>query len=153
MCRNSTASRSSRFFQLEAAAYIGNILSYVSSSALVDVDPWIPIVLGLLLLSLVGVHLLVTARSIKVERRETREELTTPPGEIGQDQCLVDGSADADSDKTRWKYVYSFFMLVKQRKVILALLVGYWLRMLAVSVTGLQLLYVSRIFNWSYSKV
>lgn len=151
---NLTKSRSSRFFQLEAAAYIGNILSYVTSSVLTDADPWIPILLGLLLLLLAGVLLLVTARSIKVDRRETQEETTIPPGENEQEnQDLVDNVEVTSSGKKRWEYISSFFALVRQRKVILILLAGYWLRMLAVSVTGLQLIYVSWLFEWSYSKV
>lgn len=148
--RNSTASRSSRFFQLEAAAYIGNILSYVTSSSLADVNPWIPILLGLVLLLLAVILLLVTSRFIKVDRKKSAEELAAMPE---GDQDAIDENEDTGSNKSSWEYVQSFLTLVKQRKVILVLLAGYWLRMLAVSVTGLQLLYTSQLFDWSYSKV
>ncbi|KAK6081575.1 ATP synthase F0 [Seiridium cupressi] len=141
--------RSSRFFQLEAAAYIGNILSYVISSALSDVNPWIPILLGLVLLLFAIILLLVTSRFIKVDRQKPAEELAAT---LEGDQDAVHGNEDTGSNKSGWEYVQSFLTLVKQRKVIPALLAGYWLRMLAVSVTGLQLLYTSRLFDWTYSK-
>ncbi|OIW32352.1 MFS general substrate transporter [Coniochaeta ligniaria NRRL 30616] len=146
--------RSSRFFQLEAAAYMGNILSYLVSSALADANPWVPIISGLLLLLAANVLLLATAGSLMVDRRKIQEDSTATPGEDGQqDQDPVDQDQQASQGKERWwGYISSFSALVVQRKVILVLLAGYWLRMLAVSVTGLQLIYVSRLFGWSYSK-
>jgi len=144
--------RSSRFFQLEAAAYVGNILSYVASSALADTDPWIPIMLGVALILLALVLLLTTATAIQVDRRETENEGEGGQPEHGGSINEIENTVPKDKPK-QWEYLSSFFALVKQRKVILALLAGYWLRMLAVSVVGLQLIYVSRLFDWSYSKV
>lgn len=64
-----------------------------------------------------------------------------------------DDQNSTGSQKSKWQIFGSILTFVKGRKIMVVLLAGYWLRMLAVSVTKLQLLYVAKLFGWTYAKV
>lgn len=114
-----------------------------------------PITMGLLSLLSANVLLLATARSLKVDRCQAQEESSAIGGEYEpqEEQAVYYCQPTRQAKAMWWEYVHSFLALVAKRKVILVLLTGYWVRMLAASVKCLQLIYVSRLFDWSYSKV
>jgi len=149
--------RSSRFFRLEAASYLGNISSYLLSSVLMDRNPWIPVLLGLIFIAIAGC--LLIGLSLGPESGPVEAGRETQRGERPHSPRPHDSLRDSGSRKATAAMVplnsllTAIFRIMKQQRAVLILLGGYWLRMLAVSVTRLQLVYISRLFEWKHSQV
>jgi len=134
--------RASRFFQLEAAGFLGNIFSYLVSSALMETSPWVSILLGLFLEASAGGLLLVTVTTTPASAWQTTQQDATPAE-----------SSEPSPSKSIRQTMSTLYYFIADQKVVVALLFGYFLRMLGVSVTRLHLLYISKRFRWSYAHV
>ena len=134
--------RASRFFQVEAASFLGNIFSYLVSSALMETNPWVSILLGLVLEASAGGLLLVTVSTTPAAAWKTTQQDATPVE-----------SSDPSPSKGIRQTMRTLYHFLADQKAVVALLFGYFLRMLGVSVTRLHLLYISKRFHWSYARV
>lgn len=146
---DNSVQRASRFFQLEAAGYLGNISGYFVGSTLSTYGPWLPVSIGiafevivvlLLVGSLATIPVAVYSNPVDPPKSPAtlRNENTDPP------PPLVKGF------KQKYAALWQF---LKAEKALVTILFGYFLRMLGVSVSRIFLLYVSKRFDWSFSKV
>ncbi|KAI0484873.1 MFS general substrate transporter [Xylariaceae sp. FL0804] len=138
------ASRLSNFYRLEAAAYLGNILALIASSVLMKIDVWAPLA--------AGIALIILAPIIPICLSATSPSIGEPGNQTApQPQQPTDVTEPAHPKRLTAKLA-SLARFVKTRRASTVLLAGYWLRMLAVSVTRIQLIYVAAVFGWEYAE-
>jgi hypothetical protein len=133
--------RASRFYLLEASSFGGSIAGYTVSPLASQWSPWVPVQLGLVLLATANALIMLDLVSWP---QRSDQEVPAAPESVG--------SPPAKSS-TSFHFVglaYAFFW---RRKLVGIVLIGYFLRALAMSVMKLQILYVSHLLHWEFSQV
>ena len=135
---------------------MGNIPAYLVSSFLTEQGPRIAVLLSLALCSLALVVSWLIPGDVgpSTSTGESRSAMGSdvePDERVARD--IESDSPDSSSLKAAQNRLKSVQTFVKDEKPLLVLLLGYFVRMLAFSVTKLQMLYVSQRFNWTIARV
>lgn len=133
--------RASRFFLLEASGYMGSIVGYLGSSAIMDKTVWTPIILGLISVFLAFCLTLIMPEHFSSDSKKEQSQTIEPP-------------SDTDpKEESAISRLCASAVFLKQQPHILVLLFGYLLRSLGTSVMRLLITYVPKRFHMSFSQV
>jgi len=116
-----------------------------------DRNPWIPVLLGLVLLALTGCLLVVTVRlgpAKKIIKPDQPDQVAVEGGE-GEQESVDLGPLSVKTFRNTISAIRSF---ITTQKLVVALLFGYFLRMLGVCVSRLELIYISKRLDWSIAR-
>ncbi|CAI7616521.1 unnamed protein product [Penicillium crustosum] len=133
--------RASRFFLLEASGYMGSIVGYLGSSAIMDKTVWTPIILGLISVFLAFCLTLIMPEHFSSDSKKEQSQTIEPP-------------SDTDpKEESAISRLCASAVFLKQQPHILVLLFGYLLRSLGTSVMRLLITYVPKRFHMSFSQL